>query len=72
MSRDPDRRCSLGRRTDACTPGCVDREDRVSIITDHDVVEVAMNGLLVWILLIVVLLLVVGGVISLIRGKEPP
>ena len=44
----------------------------MSIITDHDGVEVAMNGLLVWILLIVVLLLVVGGVISLIRGKEPP
>jgi hypothetical protein len=41
-------------------------------MADHDVVEVAMNGLLVWVLLIVVVLLVVGGVVALIRGKEPP
>jgi len=35
-------------------------------------VEVAVNGLLVWTLLIVILVLVVAGVVTLLRGKEPP
>ena len=35
MSRGLDRRCRLGSRTDARTPGGVDREDRVSITADR-------------------------------------
>ena len=45
----------------------------MSIIADHEVVEVAMNGLLVWALIIVVVLLVVGAVVTLLRGRiDPP
>jgi len=44
----------------------------VSIIADRDGVEVAMNGLLIWALLVVVAVVVVAGVVSLLRGKEPP
>jgi len=44
----------------------------VSIMADHDVAEVAMNGLLVWALIIVVVVLIVAAVVGLLRGKEPP
>jgi len=72
MSRGPDRRWTLVR-TDARTPGCVDREDRVSIIADHAWWRSHMNGLLVWALIIVVFLLVVGAVVTLLRGRiDPP
>jgi hypothetical protein len=40
--------------------------DRVSIIVDHDVVEVAMNGLLLW-GLVLPILLVVAGLVTLLR-----
>jgi hypothetical protein len=42
------------------------RENRVSIIADHDVAEVAMNGLLLW-GLVLPILLVVAGVVTLRR-----
>jgi hypothetical protein len=72
VSRDLNDWSRLGSRTNARTPGCVDREDRVSIAADHDVVEVAMNGVLVMALLIAVAVLVVAGVVILLRSKEPP
>jgi hypothetical protein len=53
--------------TDARTPGGVDREDRVSIIADQDVVEVAVNGWLLWGLVLPVLLVVAGVVVTLRR-----
>jgi hypothetical protein len=66
MIRGLSRRWRLGSRTGARTPGRVDREDSVSIIADHDVVEVAMNGLLLW-GLVLPILLVVAGVVTVLR-----
>jgi hypothetical protein len=72
MSPGPGRRWRLGR-TDARTPGWVDREDRVSIIADHVVLEVAVNGLLLWALIIGTVVLVVVAVVTLLRGRiDPP
>ena len=45
----------------------------MSIVVDHVVVEVAMNGLLVWALIIGAILLVVVAVFTLLRGRiDPP
>ena len=44
----------------------------MSIIAGHDVMEVAMNGLLVWAIIIGTILLVVVAVVTLLRGRINP